>query len=148
LFSTSQASVLFRGQLAVTVKGFATNNITVTPRLTGDKTQIMKAIIDPTQPAVYEKTLTVMTVASTFNPQGNNTIELILVDVGGQTVPISKDNLSAKVKVKLPIIDVITGQENDNEYTFDQTIIYKNAPQKVSKGLKTSMEIIYVPAQS
>ena len=146
LFSSSQANLLFRGQLAVTVKGFASNNITVTPRLTGDKKQIMKAIIDSSQQTTYEKTLTVMTVASTFNSKGDKTIELILIDVGGQTVAITADNLSQKVKVKLPIIDTLNGQQSDTQYHFDQKIIYKNAPQKVDKGLKTSMEIIYVPA--
>lgn len=148
LFSASPASVLFRGQLKVTVKGFSANTLTVTPRLSGDKTKVMKAIIDPSQPAIYEKTLTIMTVESTFDERGDKTIELILVDVGGQTVPISKTNLKQSVKIKLPIIDVILGSSQQTEYTFDQKIIYKYSPPKSVKGLKTSMEIIYVPASA
>lgn len=148
LFSLSQASTACIGFVTVALKGLDPQDIPVKIRLSGDKKQILDSIISQEQPANYKKDLTFKANKRIFFSDKEVPIKSILLDVGNTTVELNKNTIEKSVCVDLPIMNIFLGVGNEVEYTYNQKIIYHDGKQVESKGLKTKMEIIYVPEKN
>ncbi len=92
-----------------------------------DKDAIWNAILDPSTPEVYLKSITVKTFKQKFDPppdNADNQIMAVVVDFeGGASAELNADNLERAVPLPLPIADYVLRKPDQGQYRYKVRVI-------------------------
>ena len=98
-----------------------------------DPEKILPLISDTSVPAQYERQIDVMTMPELLGDAADpNSIILINVEFrGGGNLKLSRDQPSGVAPVRLPLMDLLLGRDDQGKYGFRQQIIRRNGSQTV-----------------
>jgi hypothetical protein len=91
-----------------------------------DKEAVWNAILDPSAPAVYQRTIRVKTFRQKFDPHDDpdNQIMSVVLDFdGGVSVELNAENLEHDVVLRLPISDYVLRKVDQGQYRYKIRVI-------------------------
>ena len=148
IFSSKREKTLFTGEVAVEVEsGGNMEKIPFAARFEGDSEMLFDGILDdaPGLLTTYAVELEVATDEVVFDTSRADPIIKILVDLGRETIELTREHLRDVGKVYFPIRNVILGIQEPGKYTYQVQVIYKSGKRDPWQTKETKSEIIYVP---
>lgn len=106
---------------------FDTSGVKIRP----DPEKILPLISDTSVPAEYERQIEVMTVPELLG-EADDPASIILINVefkGGNSLKLSRSQLSGIVQVRLPLMDLLLNRDVQGKYHYRQQIIRRNGTQ-------------------
>jgi hypothetical protein len=106
-----------------------------------------QAILDPTTPAEYQKTIQVRAVQSMFEPspdKPNDRVLAILVqfETGG-TVELTAAKLEAETKIRMPLAAMVLGSAGPASYRYRSQVIRAGSRQQDNAWREDSFDILF-----
>jgi peptidoglycan hydrolase-like protein with peptidoglycan-binding domain len=109
------------------------------------KDAVWTAIVDPNVPAVYTRTIQVITFDSAFTPTTD--VQLIVLDfTDGGSVTLRPGQLEGSAAVHVPLADVVLRRGTDGTYTYTQVTV--RASGQVRRTKTDQLEVLVPQADS
>ncbi|CAN5769004.1 hypothetical protein BH18ACI4_BH18ACI4_29210 [soil metagenome] len=92
-----------------------------------DREAVWNAILDPSAPAEYVRTIKVKTFKQRFDPPSDNPANQIMAIVldfeGDVSVELNSENLEAEADLFLPISNIVLGKVDEGQYRYKVRVI-------------------------
>lgn len=115
-----------------------------------DAGTMLATIRDRSVPAEYEREIEIMTLPDLLNGTPDNPIVLISVEFKtGNTVKLTQDQQNVVASVKMPLVNILMGEDSKGAYQYRQLIVHRSGEQVTDGEWRHSdHDLLIVPVKS